>query len=94
KALLLRDKCCIKCGAPASRTQAHHLVSWVDGGATDLDNGCLLCTSCHHDVHDSGWNVVMGFDRHPWLIPPATVDPRRRPLPAYNRRTLHLDSAA
>ncbi|MGC5246378.1 DUF222 domain-containing protein [Gordonia sp. DT219] len=94
KALLLRDECCIKCGAPASRTQAHHLVSWVDGGPTDLDNGCLLCTACHHDVHDRGWDVVMGFDRHPWLIPPAGVDPRRRPLPAYNRRTLHLDDAA
>ncbi|MGC5248161.1 DUF222 domain-containing protein [Gordonia sp. DT219] len=106
KALLLRDKCCVKCGAPASRTQAHHLVSWADGGATDLDNGCLLCTACHHDVHDragagseaSGpndhWDVVMGFDRHPWLIPPATIDPKRRPLPAYNRRTLRLDNAA
>ncbi|MGC4935832.1 DUF222 domain-containing protein [Gordonia sp. DT30] len=94
KALLLRDKCCVKCGAPASRTQAHHLEHWIDGGATDLDNGCLLCTSCHHDVHDSGWDVVMGFDRHPWLIPPATVDPRRRPLPAYNRRSLRLDDAA
>ncbi|MGC5249099.1 HNH endonuclease, partial [Gordonia sp. DT219] len=67
---------------------------WIDGGATDLDNGCLLCTSCHHDVHDSGWDVIIGFDRHPWLIPPATVDPRRRPLPAYNRRSLRLDDAA
>ncbi|MGC4933293.1 DUF222 domain-containing protein [Gordonia sp. DT30] len=106
KAFILRDECCIKCGAPASRTQAHHLRHWADGGATDLDNGCLLCTACHHDVHDragagseaSGpndyWDVVMGFDRHPWLIPPSTVDPRRRPQPAYNRRTLRLDSAA
>ncbi|MGC5248738.1 DUF222 domain-containing protein [Gordonia sp. DT219] len=94
KALLIRDECCIKCGAPASRTQAHHLRHWADGGATDLDNGCLLCTSCHHDVHDLGWDVVMGFDRHPWLVPPAGVDPKRRPLPAYNRRTLHLDDAA
>ncbi|MGC4933538.1 DUF222 domain-containing protein [Gordonia sp. DT30] len=94
KALLIRDECCIKCGAPASRTQAHHLRHWADGGATDLDNGCLLCTSCHHDVHDLGWDVVMGFDRHPWLVPPAGVDPKRRPLPAYNRRTLRLDDAA
>ncbi|MGC5248881.1 HNH endonuclease signature motif containing protein [Gordonia sp. DT219] len=106
KAFILRDECCVKCGAPASRTQSHHLRHWADGGPTDLDNGCLLCTSCHHDVHDragagseaSGpndyWDVVMGFDRHPWLIPPATVDPKRRPLPAYNRRTLRLDNAA
>ncbi|PYE14928.1 hypothetical protein DFR67_1112 [Williamsia limnetica] len=32
----------------------------------------------------------MGSDGHPWLIPPADVDPQRRPLPAYNRRTMTL----
>ncbi|MGC4934102.1 HNH endonuclease, partial [Gordonia sp. DT30] len=94
KALLIRDKCCVKCGAPAARTQAHHLAHWADGGATDLDNGCLLCTNCHDDVHHHGWEVIMGFDRHPWLIPPATIDPHRRPQPAYHRRTLRLDNVA
>ncbi|SEB12566.1 hypothetical protein SAMN04488580_107285, partial [Mycobacterium sp. 283mftsu] len=40
------------------------------------------------------WDVVMGMDKHPWLIPPATVDPHRKPIPAHNRRTMRLDNAA
>ncbi|QHD86361.1 DUF222 domain-containing protein [Gordonia sp. JH63] len=94
KAMLVRDACCIKCGAPPSHTQVHHVTHWADGGATDLDNGCLLCQRCHTQVHHHGWDIVMGFDRHPWLVPPTSIDPHRRPLPAYNRRTMRLDDAA
>ncbi|MGW9265594.1 DUF222 domain-containing protein [Gordonia terrae] len=94
KAVIVRDRCCIKCGAPPSHTQVHHVRHWADGGPTDLDNGCLLCQRCHTQVHQHGWDVVMGFDRHPWLVPPASIDPERRPLPAYNRRTMRLDDAA
>ena len=94
KAMIVRDACCIKCGAPPSHTQVHHVTHWADGGATDLDNGCLLCQRCHTQVHHHGWDIVMGFDRHPWLVPPTSIDPHRRPLPAYNRRTMRLDDAA
>jgi len=39
-----RDRECTfpGCTAPASWTQAHHLVHWVDGGPTDLANAALL----------------------------------------------------
>ena len=95
KALTVRDGgCCIKCGAPSSWAHAHHIQHWADGGPTTLDNGCLLCPSCHTDVHHHGWDVTMGADRHPWLIPPTTVDPQQRALPAYHRRTMRLDDAA
>lgn len=95
KAIIVRDGgACIKCGAPASWTQVHHIEHWSRGGNTDLDNGCLVCTSCHDDIHHRGWGVTIGYDRHPWLIAPAVVDPRRRPLPAYNRRTMRLDNVA
>ncbi|GAC51616.1 HNH endonuclease [Gordonia amicalis] len=94
KAIILRDESCIKCGAPHSHTQVHHIEHWSDEGDTDLDNGCLLCQRCHTQVHHHGWEILMGFDRHPWLIPPADVDPQRRPLPAYNRRTMRLDDIA
>lgn len=94
KAVVVRDACCIKCGAPPSHTQVHHLEHWADGGTTSLDNGCLLCQRCHTQVHLHGWDVVLGYDRHPWLIPPVEVDPARRPIPAYNRRTMRLDDAA
>ncbi len=94
RAIIIRDETCIKCGAPPSHTQVHHIEHWSDDGDTDLDNGCLLCQRCHTQVHHSGWDIMMGFDRHPWLIPPADIDPRRRPLPAYNRRTMRLDDNA
>ncbi|WP_439028765.1 HNH endonuclease [Gordonia terrae] len=94
KAVIVRDTCCIKCGAPPSHTQVHHIEHWADGGTTDLDNGCLLCQRCHTQVHHHGWDIILGYDRHPWLVPPATIDPLRRPLPAYNRRTMTLDNAA
>ncbi|WP_078113472.1 HNH endonuclease signature motif containing protein [Gordonia sp. IITR100] len=94
KAIIVRDACCIKCGAPPSHTQVHHIKSWADGGPTDLDNGCLLCQRCHTQVHHHGWDIVMGFDRHPWLVPPTSIDPHRRPRPAHNRRTMRLDDAA
>ncbi|UPW13446.1 HNH endonuclease [Gordonia amicalis] len=94
KAIIVRDQTCIKCGAPPSHTQIHHILHWTDDGDTDLDNGCLLCQRCHTQVHHNGWDIVLGFDRHPWLIPPADIDPQRRPLPAYNRRTMRLDDIA
>nr|WP_239550003.1 HNH endonuclease signature motif containing protein [Mycolicibacterium mucogenicum] len=94
KALYLRDQCCIKCGAPPGRTHAHHIIHWTHHGETSLANGCLLCPACHANIHHDGWDVVMGLDKHPWLIPPATVDPHRTPIPAHNRRTMHLDHVA
>ncbi|UOG21158.1 DUF222 domain-containing protein [Gordonia amicalis] len=94
KAIILRDENCIRCGAPPSHTRVHHIQHWSDDGETELDNGCLLCQRCHTQVHHHGWDIMMGYDRHPWLIPPADIDPRRRALPAYNRRTMRLDDIA
>ncbi|ASR01937.1 HNH endonuclease [Gordonia rubripertincta] len=94
RAIIIRDEFCIKRGAPPSHTQVHHIQHWSDDGDTELDNGCLLCQRCHTQVHHHGWDIMIGFDRHPWLIPPADIDPPRRPLPAYNRRTMRLDDAA
>jgi hypothetical protein len=80
----------VKCGAPATWSDCHHIKHWVDGGETTLENGCLLCRTCHRAVHHTDWDIIMGTDGHPWLVPPADVDPHRRLLPAYNRRTLTL----
>ncbi len=93
RAVVLRDRCCIKCGAPASWTDVHHMIHYADGGPTTVDNGCLLCRACHTAVHHDGWDVIIGPDRHPRLIPPASVDPHRHPLSAYHRRTMQLDDA-
>ncbi|MBE7159762.1 MAG: DUF222 domain-containing protein [Williamsia herbipolensis] len=94
KAIVARDQSCVMCGNPASWTDVHHIVFHSQGGPTTCDNGCLLCRTCHVAVHQHGWDIEMGPDRHPWIRPPASVDPRRELQPAYNRRTLRLDTIA
>lgn len=53
RALWHRDKCCTYpgCDAPASWSQAHHLIHWADGGPSDLSYGALLCQAHHTLVH-------------------------------------------
>ena len=66
-----RDKGCIGCGASANWCQAHHIRHWADGGTTDLDNLCLLCSRCHHQIHERGAEVVKGSDGRFALEQPA-----------------------
>lgn len=96
RALIERDGGCAGCGAPPGRTKTHHIQWWSHGGRTDLDNGVLLCDSCHHLIHDQGWDIRIdgtGIRAAVWLIPPAHIDPRRTPRPAANRRHQLIDAA-
>ncbi len=82
-ALVERDGGCAwpACRRPPSHTQAHHIAWWRrDHGATDLDNGIMLCSHHHHRVHDDGWNIVIR-ERRSWFIPPPHLDPYQRPRP-------------
>ncbi|KAA0023002.1 HNH endonuclease signature motif containing protein [Antrihabitans cavernicola] len=87
RALVARDHGCAfpGCGRPPSWCDGHHVKHWADGGPTDLDNLVLLCRFHHRMIHHSGWQVVMGEDRHPWFIPPVQRDRFREPIPANNR---------
>lgn len=78
-ALVERDGGCAWCHAPPSYCDAHH-IRWWDrhGGGTDVKNGVLLCVSCHHRLHDTGWDVTVQ-DGRVYFVPPATVDPTRTP---------------
>ncbi|MCP2638092.1 HNH endonuclease [Microbacterium sp. HD4P20] len=82
-ALVERDGGCAMCGAPPSHTKAHHIRWWArDAGPTDLSNGVLLCESCHHRIHDNGWDIRIdgaGTRARVWFIPPAHVDSARTP---------------
>jgi len=40
------------------RLHAHHVVHWVNGGPTELENLILLCSFHHHTVHEGGWNIT------------------------------------
>ena len=85
--LIARDRKCIGCGASATWCQAHHIIPWQPGGPTDLDNLCLLCSRCHHKVHDNGWRIRRTPTGQHSLQPPPTHygrpphprNPNRRP---------------
>ena len=59
RALFIRDGGCAfpGCDRPPGWCEAHHVVHWIDGGATDLDNLLLLCSHHHHLCHEGGWTV-------------------------------------
>src|SRR5215813_1394246 len=81
QAVLARDGGCAfpGCDRPPRWTDVHHIVAWIDGGATDLDNAVALCGHHHRLVHHSGWEVRLGPDRRPEFIPPAHIGPSRQP---------------
>src|SRR5437660_200427 len=60
KALAARDGHCRwpGCERPASWCDGHHLVHWIHGGTTDLDNLVLLCRRHHRMVHEGGWQLI------------------------------------
>lgn len=82
-ALVERDGGCAMCGLPPEMTKAHHIRWWSrDAGPTDLSNGVLLCETCHHRIHDNGWEIRIdgvGVAARVWFIPPSYVDSARTP---------------
>lgn len=88
-ALAARDGGCRfpGCERPPSWTEAHHIVPWSEGGATDLADGVLLCRHHHLLLHNNGWR----FDRiggELVLIPPRSIDPKQRPIPAPSKNPI------
>ena len=79
RALAVRDGGCVwpGCGAPAAWTDGHHVKAWADGGATDVDNGVLLCPYHHHKLHRSGFRLAMIGARPHMLLTPA-MDPAQK----------------
>ncbi|GAB3250885.1 HNH endonuclease [Arthrobacter pigmenti] len=78
------------CTMPAPWTEAHHIKYATDDGETSTDNGCLLCSFHHHLVHKEKWAITVR-NGVPWFIPPAYVDPDRRPIRNhyFNRKPHH-----
>jgi len=53
RAVERRDHACVfaGCGAPTHWCDVHHLLHWIHGGLTNLDNSALLCERHHTKVH-------------------------------------------
>ena len=84
-ALIARDKACIGCGAKAAWCQSHHIIHWQDKGPTNLDNMCLLCSRCHHKVHDQNWQVEPTPTGTYQLRPPP-IKQKHPPRPKHQQR--------
>ena len=80
-ALIARDVGCSfpGCAHPAEYCERHHVVPWIDGGRTDLDNLTLLCVYHHHNFLQRGWVVRMNAQGLPEWLAPRWVDPDQRP---------------
>ena len=83
RALSVRDHGCVICGAEPDWCDAHHVVPWSEGGATDLANLVLLCPGHHTAVHAGSWQIDVddgpAGEARVWLTPPGWVDPARVP---------------
>jgi hypothetical protein len=84
KALIARDKGCVCCGAPPIYCDAHHVLSWIDGGETKITNLVLLCKRCHRDLHAGHWDIqisngVVHVARPTWATPDPIPRGRYRP---------------
>ncbi|MGH3847762.1 MAG: HNH endonuclease signature motif containing protein, partial [Pseudonocardiaceae bacterium] len=75
KALQARDRHCRwpNCDRPAKWSAAHHVVHWIHGGTTDLDNLVLLCHRHHWLVHEGRWQLVRGDGGQMIAIPPTVT---------------------
>lgn len=86
-ALEQRDGGCVfpGCDRPPRDCHAHHVIPWWAGGVTALHNLALLCPHHHgiaepgHDPTADRWSIRLREDGVPEVLPPARVDPQRRP---------------
>ena len=75
RALIARDRGCVMCRAGAEECEAHHLVPFnaPAKGETNVDDMVLVCTDCHHWLHDTEHTLEQDAGGH-WRPRPATPD--------------------
>ncbi|MFD3405961.1 DUF222 domain-containing protein, partial [Kribbella sp. NPDC058693] len=78
RALNTRDRGCVVCGAPPIQCDAHHLISWIDGGETKISNLVLLCRRHHIDLHAGDWTITI-LDGKVHVARPTWADPPPHP---------------
>jgi hypothetical protein len=87
RALNARDKGCVVCGAPPIMCDAHHLVSWIDGGETKVSNLALLCRRHHVDLHKGRWTITI-TNGVVHVAPPTWAEPPPRHAHRFRRRAI------
>jgi len=74
------------CDRPPLWTEAHHINEWHrDHGATDVDDGILLCRHHHLMIHNNHWNIQRTGTSYELLPPPGDpLHPQTIPLTPKN----------
>ncbi|HSU37363.1 MAG TPA: HNH endonuclease signature motif containing protein, partial [Propionibacteriaceae bacterium] len=92
-ALHTRDGGCSFPGCPTAPewTERHHVIPWIDGGETNLDNLTSLCRHHHHNFATRGWTCRINADGLPDWRPPKSVDSNQKPM--INSRITALHAA-
>jgi Domain of unknown function (DUF222)/HNH endonuclease len=93
-ALIARDGGCSfpGCTHPPEWCDRHHIIDWISGGRTDLDNLTLLCRYHHTHFLQKGWRCRTNSDRLPEWIPPWWIDKDQRPQLNARIRRLYVQS--
>lgn len=79
-ALIARDGSFPGCQVVPQFCERHHVISWWDGGDTNIANLTLLCSYHHRRFALRGWQCVITTDGLPVWIPPRWIDPQQRPI--------------
>jgi len=71
------------CAVGYDRCKLHHIIWWINGGATDLNNLIPVCSMHHTRIHNDGWIIELGTNRELTLRLPdgsirTTGPPSRR----------------
>jgi hypothetical protein len=70
-------KCAFK-GCRRPPVDCHHIVWWIHGGLSILDNAAWLCAFHHWLVHERGWSMRREKDRSFTFLDPVGIEfPRR-----------------
>ncbi len=88
RAITIRDRGCSfpGCSRPPNWCDAHHVKWWArDLGETSYQNGTLLCSFHHTEIHRGDWRIQPGPDGVPEFVPPKWLDSAQKP----RRNTAH-----
>ncbi|MEU0094337.1 DUF222 domain-containing protein [Kribbella sp. NPDC006257] len=81
RVLARRDKGCVVCGMPPRYSHAHHIIHWIDGGPTSVENLVFLCGVHHTAVHHGHYTITITkgkvhVTRPSWADPPRSTGRR------------------
>lgn len=70
---------CPGCDRPARTADLDHVLAWIDGGTTSLDNLTTLCRAHHRLKHTPGWSLHAEEDGALTWSTPSGARYRREP---------------